>query len=33
MATDGIHSGVTNLVKSVYALHAYLFERVVDAIS
>ena len=33
MATDGIPSGVTSLVKSMYAFHAYLFERVVDAIS
>ena len=33
MATDCIHFGVTSLAKSMYAFRAYLFERVVDAIS
>ena len=31
MVTDCIHSGVTKLAKSMFAFHAYLFERVVDA--
>ena len=33
MATDGIHSGVTSIAMSMIAFNAYLFVRVVDAVS